>query len=116
MPVSHFVGPNASALGKRVRVSAWLKAERVSVRSGLWIRALGPNFQKIIDEGNWGKWATPGAKPLKGTVGWTHFTCELDVPLDAQCIVSGMIHNGTGKMWMDDFKFEVVDEAPTGAK
>jgi hypothetical protein len=100
-------------LGKRVRVSAWLKAERVSVGSGLWIRALGPNFQKIIDEGNWGKWTTPGAKPLKGTVGWTHFVAELDVPLDTQCICSGMIHNGTGTMWMDDFKFEVVG-APAG--
>jgi RNA polymerase sigma factor (sigma-70 family) len=102
-------------LGKRVRVSAWLKAEHVSVVSGLWIRAMGPNYKKIIDEGNWGKWETAGAKPLKGTVGWTHFVCELDVPLDTQYIVSGMIHNGTGTMWMDDFKFEVLDAAPGGA-
>ena len=91
------------------RHDPWLKGDRVSVRSGLWIRALGPNFKKIVDEGNWGKWLTPGTKPLKGTVGWTHFACELDVPLDTQCIVSGMIHNGTGTMWMDDFKFEVID-------
>jgi RNA polymerase sigma factor (sigma-70 family) len=96
-------------LGKRVRVSAWLKADHVTVNSGLWIRVLGPNFQKIVDEGNWGKWTTPGTKPIKGTVGWTHFVAECDVPLGAQCIVSGMIHNGTGTMWMDDFKFEVVE-------
>ena len=94
-------------LGKRVRVSAWLKADHVSVVSGLWIRMIGPNFQKISEEGNWGKWAT--AKPIKGTVGWTHFVCEADVPLETQCIRSGLIHNGTGTMWMDDFKFELAD-------
>jgi RNA polymerase sigma factor (sigma-70 family) len=101
-------------LGKRVRVSAWLKADHVSVVSGLWIRMIGANFQKISEEGNWGKWAT--AKPIKGTVGWTHFVCEADVPPDTQCIRSGLIHNGTGTMWIDDFKFELADSPPDQPK
>ena len=46
-------------LGKRVRVSAWLKADHVSVVSGLWIRMIGANFQKISEEGNWGTWPPP---------------------------------------------------------
>jgi RNA polymerase sigma factor (sigma-70 family) len=101
-------------LGKRVRVSAWLKADHVSVVSGLWIRMIGANFQKISEEGNWGQWAT--AKPIKGTGGWTHFVCEADVPPDTQCIRSGLIHNGTGTMWMDDFKFELADTPPAEPK
>ena len=47
-------------LGKRIRMTAWLKCENVTGASGLQINVNGPSFRKIADEKAHGK------HPLRG--------------------------------------------------
>ena len=83
--------------------------------SGLWIRNDRAQTSKKSPKKETGANGHT-AKPIKGTTGWTHFVCEADVPPDTHCIRSGLIHNGTGTMWIDDFKFELADSPPDQPK
>jgi hypothetical protein len=96
-------GPTAYA-GKRVRLSGWIKHESVSDWAGMWMR---------VDDGT----RTPVAfdnmqgRPIKGSRDWTRYEIVLDVDAKATGIGFGVLLNGTGSVWVDDFKFEIVDRS-----
>jgi hypothetical protein len=89
-------------LGKRVRVTMWLKCRGLSQGSGPHIRVFGANFKKLADEGQ------KGVRPMRGTVDWKIYEAIADVPQDAQVIYPGITMNGGGTIWMDEVKVEVV--------
>jgi RNA polymerase sigma factor (sigma-70 family) len=89
-------------LGKRVKMSAWMKCENV-LGSGISMRSLGPAFTTLTRDN------TFGHRPLKGTSGWLKYSVTLDVPLNAQGVDAGVTMNGGGKIWVDDVQFEVVE-------
>jgi hypothetical protein len=80
-------------LGKRVRMSAWIKSEQVTDWAGLWMR---------VDA---------GARPIKGTTGWSQYQIVLDVAPEAKDIAFGILLDGPGAVWIDEIKFEVVDSS-----
>lgn len=98
-------------LGKRVRLSADVKAESIDQGwAGLWFRVDGPDsgpgkslaFDNMQD------------RPIKGTMDWKRVSIVLDVPQNAVAIAFGLLLQGSGKAWMGALVLEVVpDTEPT---
>jgi hypothetical protein len=92
-------------LGKRVRLSAFVKADMVTDWAGLWFRVDGPvegNQPKMLAFDNM------QGRPIKGTMDWTPVEIVLDVPSEATAIAFGVLLSRDGEVWLDDVKFEVV--------
>jgi RNA polymerase sigma factor (sigma-70 family) len=92
-------------LGHKIRMKLWMKSEGVTGTSGPWIRVLGANFQQIGDEGQ------RPHRPIKGTTDWKQYIAIADVPPETQCLTSGLVMNGKGKIWIDvqGAEYEVVE-------
>lgn len=102
-------------LGKRVRMSGLLKSKDVSDWAGFWLRIDQKGGQQSLDFDNMhdGK----EDKSLKGTNDWTKCEIVLDVPLHASSFAYGALLSGTGQIWFDKIRFEVVDSTvPTTGK
>jgi len=85
--------------GKTIRMSAYIKALNVQQFAGLWI---APDGNK---DGN--NYHETGS--LTGTTGWKKDVIILDVPQDTADFRFGVKLQGAGKVWVDAFKFEVVN-------
>lgn len=96
-------------LGKRVRMSGMLKTKDVSIWSGFWFRIdqKGSNETLGFDNMHDGK----KNRSIKGTTEWTKYEIVLDVPLKASNLAYGALLVGTGQIWFDDIKFEIVDSS-----
>jgi hypothetical protein len=90
-------------LGKRLRFSAYVKAEGVAGWAGLWMRVDRQGIQRPSAFDNMQD------RPIKGTGDWTRYEVVLDVAPDAADVAFGLLLNGPGQVWMDDAAFEVVD-------
>lgn len=90
--------------GKRIRMSASVKAVKVLGWSGLWMR---------VDSGHGHSTAFDNmqGRAIKGTQDWKRYEVVLDVDSDSREIFLGALLNGEGQIWMDDIKFEVVDSS-----
>lgn len=97
----------AKYIGKRVRMSGFLKTKDVSDWSGFWLRIDQANTTEILSFDN----MHDGAKDrsVKGTTGWTKYDIVLDVPAAASNLAYGALLSGTGQIWFDNIKFEIVD-------
>lgn len=92
-------------VGKRIKMSGYLKTENVKSWAGMWLRidpegggnALG--FDNMED------------RSLKGDTDWSLCEIVLDVPEKSYTLNYGVLLNGKGKVWFDDLKFEVVDKS-----
>ncbi|WP_339709666.1 hypothetical protein [uncultured Kriegella sp.] len=47
-------------------------------------------------------------RPIKGAIGWKKYEIILDVPSESSLIAYGVLVNGPGQVWLDDFAFEVI--------
>jgi AraC family transcriptional regulator len=90
----------AKYLGRRVRLSAWVKAERAG-RASIWMRVDGVDSQLAFDNMQ--------RRAAHGTFDWRQQQIVLDVPDDAATINYGLILESHGQAWVDDFAFEIVD-------
>jgi erythromycin esterase len=88
--------------GKRVRLSAFAKAEKVEGWAGLWMRVDSKEMGNIAFDNMAGR-------PIKGTSDWAEHQIVLDLPEESAAISFGaLVTAGTGQLWVDDFKFEIV--------
>lgn len=88
--------------GKRVRFSAQVKSESVTEWAGLWMR---------VDEGKQvSAFDNMQRRPIRGTTNWTPYAVVLDVSNNATGISFGILLAGTGSVWLNGAKFEVVDD------
>jgi hypothetical protein len=101
--------------GKRVRFSANVKADNVADWAGLWMRIDDVNHRtngvsKVLGFDNMQR------RPIKGTGGWKSYSVVLDVPEAATGIALGILLSGSGAVWLNGAKLEVVgnDVATTG--
>ncbi|MBN8697462.1 MAG: hypothetical protein J0L87_13105 [Bacteroidetes bacterium] len=98
-------------LGKRVRMTGFIKSENVSNWAGFWFRVDQAGTQKSIALDNMAN------RPIKGTTDWTKYELVLDVPKNASLISYGALLNGTGQIWFDNITIEIVDNTiPTTAE
>lgn len=90
-------------IGRRLKMSAFIKTEKVERFCGLWMRvdnAAGDVLQ----------FDNMSNRPIVNDTNWNLYTIVLDVPDDSSTISFGVILSGKGHVWADQFKFEVVDE------
>ncbi len=94
-------------LGKRVRMSGLVKTKEVADWCGLWFRIDQKESKKTLGFDN----MHDGEKDrsIKGTTDWTRYEIVLDVPLHASNLAYGALLVGTGQIWFDEIKFEIVE-------
>ncbi len=90
--------------GQRVRMSGWVKADKVNGWAGLWMRVDGQDMKMTAFD-------NMQSRPIKGTAAWTHHEIVLDVAPDTRDIAFGILLDGTGAVWLDQIHFEVVDKS-----
>ncbi len=90
--------------GKRVRLTAYIKSADLADYASMWMRIDGEK-RKTLGFDNMNK------RPIKGTTDWKKYEIVLDVPKESINLAYGVIISGTGKVWLDDFKFEIVDKS-----
>jgi len=89
-------------LGKRVKMTAYVKSKDVTAWAGLWMRV-------DTDEEHSVNFDNMENRPIKGTTPWTRYSIVLDVPQDSIKLSYGALTIGEGEIWFDEFKFEIVD-------
>ena len=88
-------------IGKRVRLSGFIKSENVDRWSGFWMRVDGPKGQQLSFD-------NMENRPIVGTTDWKKYDVVLDVPPGSVNIVLGVILSGKGKVWTDGVAIEAV--------
>lgn len=95
-------------LGKKIKMTAFVKTENVANWAGLWLRVDQKGTNQPLSFDNMGN------RPIKGTTNWTKYEIVLDVPNNASLIAYGALIDGTGQIWFDNITFEIVsDFAPS---
>jgi len=92
-------------LGKRIRMTGYVKSENVISWAGLWLRVDQADSKQSLAFDNMFD------RQIKGTTTWKKYEIVLDVPQNASQLAFGALLNGTGQIWFDNFAFEVVDES-----
>jgi hypothetical protein len=103
-------------IGKRLRMSAWMKSKDVTTWAAFWMRVDQANSSQQLAFDNMMEGGKEN-RPIKGTTDWKKYEIVLDIPEKASNIVFGTMLMGNGQIWFDDFKFEIVDKTvPTTGK
>jgi len=91
-------------LGKRIKMSGYVKSENVDSWAGLWLRVDGKDRASLSFDNMYDR-------AIKGTTDWKLYEIILDVPEGATNIAYGALLAGTGTIWFDDLKFDIVSDA-----
>ncbi len=91
-------------LGKRVRMTVEIRSENIADWAGAWLRIDGESA-KMLGFDNMQD------RSIKGTTEWQSYEVVLDVPENSKVMAYGVLLNGAGKVWFDNFNFEVVDSS-----
>lgn len=97
--ISQAIASNAYR-GKRVRLSAFIKAASVRGHGSLWMRVDGLGYSVKFDN--------MSDRPIEGTTDWKRYEIVLDVPEDSSRLLFGFLLHGQGQLWADDFDLEIV--------
>jgi AraC-like DNA-binding protein len=94
-------------IGKRIRFSGYIRSEVALGWGGLWMR-INNNTSGILKLDNMQN------RPIKGNTDWNYYSIVLDVPENSSIINIGVLLNGTGKLWISNISYEIVDlDIPT---
>ncbi len=93
-------------LGKRVRMTGYMKTKDVDEWAGFWLRIDGKNKYKSLAFDNMKDGKTD--RSVTGTTGWKKYEIVLDISEKANNIAFGALLSGTGQIWFDKIDFEVV--------
>jgi hypothetical protein len=99
--------------GKRLEMSAYVKAKNLQERAMLWMQVdvndPKAGYRRVASD-------NMGDRPILRADDWVRHSIVLDVPAEATHISFGITLRGDGKVWLDDVTFEVVgsDVATTG--
>jgi hypothetical protein len=92
-------------LGKRVRMTGYLKSQEVVDWSGFWFRVDQANSTQFLAFDNMLN------RAISGDTDWKKYEIVLDVPTNASNIAFGALLSKTGQIWFDDIEFEIVDNS-----
>lgn len=96
----------APYLGKRVRMTGYVKAESVEEWAGLWLRIDGQNKPALMFD-------NMSDRPITGDSSWNRYEIVLDVPKNSSNLAYGILLMGEGTVWLDDLSFDIVpDDTP----
>lgn len=91
-------------LGKTVKMTAYVKSDKVKSWAGLWMR-VDYYSTNVLAFDNMER------RPIKGTNDWTKYEVVLFVPAEATSISYGVLLSGTGQIWFKDVKLEIVNDS-----
>lgn len=91
-------------LGKRLKLSGYIKTEDVEKSSGMWMRIDGYNHEQLGFDNMKGR-------EIKGNSDWNMYEIVLDIPSNSMSINYGVLLAGNGKVWFDNFQIEEVDKS-----
>ena len=94
-------------IGKRVKLTGYIKTTNVKNWAGMWFRIDGEPRAKMLGFDNMQN------RPIKGTTAWKKYEIVLDVPANSKYIAYGVLLEGTGDVWLDDLRFDVVSNSTT---
>ena len=86
--------------GRRVRFSAYVMSENAADWAGLWMRV--DKDRQMVGFDNMQN------RAVKGSTFWKYYEVVLDVPEGSTGIGLGILLAGTGTVWLNSAKFEVV--------
>jgi hypothetical protein len=87
-------------LGKRIRLSGWVKAADFATRANLWMRVESTvGLVTAFDD--------MSHRAANGMFDWTRQQIVLDVPRDSGAIYIGLML-AKGRAWLDDVSIELV--------
>ncbi len=92
-------------LGKKVRMSGYMKSVNVTGWAGFWFRVdkAGTTtplaFDNMYD------------RKVTGTTDWKKYEIVLEVDKNAQKIAFGALLGGEGQIWFDNISFDIVEDA-----
>jgi hypothetical protein len=92
--------PITSLLGKRMRLSGYVRTEGAN-HASIWMRVDGPNNQALSFD-------NMDNRPIVGTTDWKQYSLVLDVPPKATGVMFGIMLVGSGKAWIDGLEFVPV--------
>jgi hypothetical protein len=92
-------------IGKRVKLTAYMKSKDVAGWAGMWMRVDGKKKGKSLSFDNMAD------RAIKGTTDWAKCEIVLDVPTGASNIAYGALLSGTGQIWFEGINFEIVPES-----
>ena len=87
---------------KRIKLSGYVKSENVADWAGMWLRIDGYGGAVCFDNME--------DRSITGTTDWTLCEIVMDVPKGCYSLNFGVLLSGTGKVWFDDFSFEIVSK------
>lgn len=88
---------------KRIKLSCFVKSEDVRAFAGMWMR-VDNQAGDVLQFDNMSN------RPIVGTSDWNMYSIVLDIPKESAIISFGILVQGKGKVWMDQFSFVEVDE------
>lgn len=91
-------------LEKRVRFTGYLHTLIKEGRASLWIRVDGNNMTQL-------KFDNMLNRPVVGETKWQPYSCVVDVPKEAEIINIGVLLEGIGQVWADQFSLDIVDHS-----
>jgi AraC-like DNA-binding protein len=89
--------------GKRLKLSCFIQSENVEGFAGLWMRVDSASDDVL-------QFDNMSNRPITGTTPWNHYTIVLDMPENSAVIAFGVLLSGRGRVFVDQFSFEEVDE------
>jgi RNA polymerase sigma factor (sigma-70 family) len=98
---SYPVARNSSLLGKRIRISGWMKAGNVRNWAGAALAVLN-------DQGHLFAFGDSTSQPIHGTVDWQPIEFVTDIPNESCVIYFSPTLYGNGEIWYDDFQIDIV--------
>ncbi|HRM12259.1 MAG TPA: hypothetical protein PLV47_04725 [Flavobacterium sp.] len=91
-------------LGKTVKMSGFVKTEKVKSWAGLWMRVDFYKAQVLAFD-------NMQNRGIKGTNDWMKYEIVLFVPEEATSISYGTLLDGTGQVWFKDITLDIVDNS-----
>lgn len=91
-------------MNQHVCLSGFIKTENVAAFASMWMRVDHANGDILQFDNMYNR-------PIQGTTNWNRYSIVLDVPAESELISFGIMLSGQGQVWVDDLKFEIVDNS-----
>ena len=97
----HEVAKDSPLLGKRIRVSGWMKTKDVANWAGASLGIINAAGHVFASD-------AMTDRPIHGTTDWRQIEMVTDVPPEPCAIFFGPMLYGSGELWADGFQIDVV--------
>ncbi len=94
-------------LNTTIKISVYIKSENIENEVRLWLFGRKSNGKNMVNKNIW-------SNKIKGTTDWTKYELVSDIKNDPKTLMFGILFNGKGKIWVDDFTFEIIPDVEKG--